>query len=95
MTFHRHSVPTRRNTLTGSEWFRYAVSKVAPLEWWSYQKSISDVKREEYPNDSSYQLARQNTWEFPRFCFLMFRPSVESVRALLNAVGDYEGSVAW
>jgi len=65
------------------------------LEWWSYQESISDVKREEYRSDSSYQLARQNTWEFPRFCFSMFRPSEESFRALLNAVKDYEGAVAW
>src|SRR5207245_6890108 len=40
-------------------------------------------------------LARQNTCEFPRFCFAMFRPSLESIHALLNAVNDYEGGVAW
>jgi len=95
MTFQQNSVPTGRSTLKGGERFPYVISKLAPLEWWSYQESITDVKREEYPSDSSYQLARQNTWEFPRFCFLMFRPSEESVRALLSAVGDYEGSVAW
>jgi len=95
MTFQQHSVPTGRNTLKGGEWFPYVVSKLAPLEWWNYQESISDVKREEYSSDIGYQLARQNTWEFPRFCFVLFRPSEESVRALLNAVKDYEGPVAW
>ena len=60
-----------------------------------FQESMSDVKQEEYRSDSSYQLARKNTWEFPRFCFAMFRPSLESIHALLNAVKDYEGGVAW
>jgi|ERR1043166_9652816 len=91
----QHVVPTNRSTLKGGAWFPYVVGKLAPLEWWSYQESISDVKQEEYRSDSSYQLARQNTWEFPRFCFAMFRPSLESIHALLNAVKDYEGGVAW
>jgi len=95
MTLQQHAVPTNRSTLKGGAWFPYVIGKLAPLEWWSYQESISDVKREEYRSDSSYQLARQNTWEFPRFCFSMFRPSEESFRALLNAVKDYEGAVAW
>jgi hypothetical protein len=91
----QHGVPTNRSTLKGGAWFPYVIGKLAPLEWWSYQESISDVKQEEYRSDSSYQLARQNTWEFPRFCFAMFRPSFESIHALLNAVNDYEGGVAW
>jgi len=95
MTLQQYAVPTSRSTLKGGAWFPYIIGKLAPLEWWSYQESISDVKREEYRSDSSYQLARQNTWEFPRFCFSMFRPSEESFRALLNAVKDYEGAVAW
>jgi len=95
MTLQQHAVPTNRSTLKGGAWFPYVIGKLAPLEWWSYQESISDVKREEYRSDWSYQLARQNTWEFPRFCFSMFRPSEESFRALLNAVKDYEGAVAW
>lgn len=95
MTLQQHAVPTDRSTLKSGVWFPYVISKLAPLEWWSYQESISDVKREEYRSDWSYQLARQNTWEFPRFCFSMFRPSEESFRALLNAVKDYEGAVAW
>jgi len=95
MTLPQHSVPTNRNMLKGGAWFPYVIGKIAPLEWWSYQESISDVKREEYSSDWSYQLARQNTWEFPRFCFAMFRPSYEAFTALLNAVKDYEGAVAW
>src|ERR1043166_3134943 len=91
----QHVVPTNRSTLKGGAWFPYVIGKLAPLEWWSYQESISDVKQEEHRSDSSYQLARQNTWEFPRFCFVMFRPSLESIHALLNAVRDYEGGVAW
>jgi hypothetical protein len=95
MTLQQHAVPTNRSTLKVGAWFTYVIGKLAPLEWWSYQESISDVKQEEYRSDSSYQLARQNTWEFPRFCFAMFRPSLESIHALLNAVKDYEGGVAW
>ena len=95
MPLPQHAVPTTRSTLKGGAWFPYVIGKLAPLEWWSYQESISDVKQEEYRSDLSYQLARQNTWEFPRFCFAMFRPSLESIHALLNAVKDYEGGVAW
>lgn len=95
MQLPQHAVPTNRSTLKGGAWFPYVIGKLAPLEWWSYQESISDVRQEEYRSDSSYQLARQNTWEFPRFCFAMFRPSLESIHALLNAVKDYEGGVAW
>lgn len=95
MTFQQDAVPTNRSILKGGAWFPYVIGKLAPLEWWSYQESISDVKREIYRSDWSFQLARQNTWEFPRFCFTMFRPSEDSFRALLNAVKDYEGPVAW
>jgi hypothetical protein len=95
MPLQQHAVPTNRSTLKGGAWFPYVIGKLAPLEWWSYQESISDVKREEYPSDWSYQLDRQNTWEFPRFCFVMFRPSYEAFTALLNAVKDYDGAVAW
>jgi hypothetical protein len=95
VTLHQHAVPTNRSALKGDAWFPYVIGKLAPLERWSYEESISDVTREQYRSDSSYQLARQNTWEFPRFCFSMFRPPKESFRALLDAVKDYEGAVAW
>jgi len=95
MTVQQHPIPTNRGTLKGGAWFPYVIGKLAPLEWWSYQESISEVKREDYLSDWSYQSATQNTWEFPRFCFSMFRPSGESYGALLNAVKDYDGAVAW
>jgi hypothetical protein len=54
MSFRQHFVPTNRSTLKGGAWFPYVIGKLAPLEWWSYQESISEVKREEYPSGRSY-----------------------------------------
>jgi hypothetical protein len=88
-------VPKNRDELKGGDWFPYVFSKLGPLEWWTYQESIEDVKRENYSSDSSFQLARQNTWEFPRFCFFIFRPSGETYVALLRAVEQYQGAVTW
>jgi len=93
--FANHPVPKDRSALTGGEWFPHALSKLAPLEWWSYQESNADVKRKDYASDWRFQLARQNTWEFPRFCFSLFRPSNESFTALLRAVEEYQGAVVW
>lgn len=95
MADENHRIPADRTELKGGEWFPFVLGEIAPLEWWTYQESISDVKRQDYLSDWRCQLARQNTWEFPRFCFSMFRPSEESFGALLNAVKDYEGAVAW
>lgn len=88
-------VPKNRGTITGGEWFPYVISKIAPLESWAFVASMGDVKLEYYSSDFSYQLARQNTWEFPRFCFSMFRPRVEDWIALYKAVNQYEGGTAW
>jgi hypothetical protein len=93
--FANHPVPKDRSALTGGEWFPHVLSKLAPLEWWSYQESNADVKREDYASDWRFQLARQNTWEFPLFCFSLFRPSNESFTALLRAVEEYQGAVVW
>jgi hypothetical protein len=93
--FANHPVPKDRSALTDGEWFPHVLSKLAPLEWWSYQESNADVKRKDYASDWRFQLARQNTWEFPRFCFSFFRPSNESFTALLRAVEEYQGAVVW
>jgi hypothetical protein len=90
-----HAVPKNRSALTGGEWFPYVISKLAPLEAWTFAASMDDVKRENYSSDFSYNLARQNTWEFPRFCFRMFRPPIEDWTALYKGVGEYQGSVIW
>jgi len=95
MADENHRVPMDRTELKGGGWFPFILSKIAPLEWWSYQESSLTLSERTISGDWSYQLARQNTSEFPRFCFSMFRPSEASYGALLNAVKEYEGTVAW
>ncbi|SRR6266566_3158709 len=95
MAGENHPVPKDRSELTRGEWFPYVLSKIAPLEWWSYEESRSDVKREHYPGYLSVKLGQSNTWQFPRFCFSLFRPSIESFLALVRAVDEYQGSVVW
>jgi hypothetical protein len=90
-----HSIPKDRARLSAGEWFPYVVSKLAPLEWWTFSASSKDVRREEYPSDWSYNLAKQNTWEFPRFCFSLFRPKPELFGSLFGAVDKYQGDVVW
>jgi hypothetical protein len=77
-------IPKDRTKLTGGEWFRYALSKIAPLEWSDYRESPSDVKATHYSVD-----------QFPNFCFFLFRPSTESYFALVRAVSEYPGAVVW
>ena len=67
-------------------WFPYVLSKIAPLEWWSYQESASDVKGKNYSVGVD---------QFPNFCFFLFRPSTESYFALVRAVSEYQGAVVW
>jgi hypothetical protein len=90
-----HLVPKNQSQIAGGEWFPYVISKLAPLESWNFSASIDDVKREDYSSDFFYQVARQNTWEFPRFCFSMFRPRVDDWAALNEAIDGYKGGVIW
>jgi hypothetical protein len=90
-----HSVPKDRADLTAPDWFPYVISKVAPLEWWSFAASPSDLRREDYPSDFLFQFTQQNTWEFPRFCFELFRPKPDDFAALFAAVEEYQGDVTW
>lgn len=90
-----HSIPKDRANLVAGEWFPYVVSKIGPLEWWNFAASPNDVRRDEYPSDWSYNLAKQNTWEFPRFCFSLFRPKPELFASLVGAVDKYKGNVVW
>jgi hypothetical protein len=41
------AIPKNRNELTGGAWFPYVISKVAPLESWTFAASLADVKRKE------------------------------------------------
>jgi len=90
-----HPVPKDRTTLTNRDWLPYVISKLAPLEWWSFAASPSDIHREDFPGDFSYNLAKQDTWEFPRFCFSLFRPKPKVMFSLMAAVDKYKGTVNW
>lgn len=89
------AVPKDRATLTNRDWLPHVISKIAPLEWWSFAASPSDIRREDFPGDLSYNLAKQDTWEFPRFCFSLFRPKPEQMFSLLESVNEYKGDVTW
>jgi hypothetical protein len=80
-----HPVPKNRGQLHGGDWFPYVLSKLAPLEWWNFSESVSDIKADEFSGKGGFLLARGNTWEFPRFCFSLFRPTLESYSALIRA----------
>lgn len=90
-----HLVPKDRAALTDRDWLPHVISKLAPLEWWSFAASPSDLRREDFPGDFSYNLAKQDTWMFPRFCFSFFRPKPEVMLSLLAAVNEYKGDVIW
>jgi len=90
-----HPVPKNRKSLGNSDWFPFVIGKIAPMEWWHFAASLSDVRREDYPTELRFNLAKQNTWEFPRFCFYFFRPKPDVYAELLSVVDRYEGDVAW
>jgi hypothetical protein len=90
-----HPIPKNREALRDGDWFPYVISKIAPLEWWSFSTSTNEIRPADFPSDWSYNLAKQDTWEFPRFCFAMFRPTLEADMALYSAVGSYQGDVIW
>jgi hypothetical protein len=90
-----HPVPKDRATLSNRDWLPHIISKLGPLEWWTFVSSAAEVQREDYPGDFAYALAKQNTWEFPRFCFSLFRPKTEVVSSLSTAVEPYAGGVVW
>jgi len=89
------SVPKNPGNLSRGDWFPFVISKIAPLERWTFEASIVDVKRENYVTDAEYQASLRNTWTLPRFCFSLFRPSPESNFSLYNAINDYQGPVVW
>jgi hypothetical protein len=90
-----HSVPSDRAELKGGDWFPYVFSKISPLEWWSFAVSPGDLKQVQYPDEFSFRIAQQNTWEFPRFCFGLFRPAPEALFRLHEVMDEYKGAVFW
>lgn len=90
-----HPVPKNRESLSNRDWFPYLIGKIAPMESWHFAASQSDVRRENYPSELRYNLAKQNTWEFPRFCFDFFRPKPDVYAALRSVINQYKGGVVW
>jgi hypothetical protein len=91
----QHPVPKDRAALTNRDWLPHVISKIAPLEWWSFASSPAEIRREDYSSDLLYKFATRDTWHFPRFCFSLFRPRLEVFSSLLAAVNEYSGDVIW
>ena len=89
-----HSVPKDRAALTDRDWLPHVISKIAPLERWSFASSSSDLRREDFISDYQYEQAQADT-SFPRFCFSLFRPKPQQMDFLISAVGAYQGDVTW
>jgi hypothetical protein len=90
-----HPVPKERAALTNRDWLPHVLSKIAPLEWWNFAESSAAIRREDYSSAFRYEVAKQDTWEFPRFYFSFFRPKPETKMSLIAAVNEYEGDVVW
>jgi hypothetical protein len=89
-----HEVPTDRATLSDRDWLPHVISKIAPLEWWSFASSPADLRREDFISDYQYEQAKTDT-SFPRFCFSLFRPKPQQMASLISAVSAYKGDVNW
>jgi len=87
-----HPVPKDRGALTDRDWLPHVVSKIAPLEWWNFATSSTEIRRNDYQSDYRFDLAKQDT-SFPRFCFALFRPNPEMRSALMAAVNAYKDEV--
>jgi hypothetical protein len=90
----QHAPPKDRATLQNRDWLPYVVSKIAPLEWWSFASSPSDLRREDFPTDYQYEQAKADS-SFPRFCFSLFRPKPQQMASLISAMSAYKGNVNW
>jgi hypothetical protein len=90
----QHAVPKDRAALQDRDWLPYVVSKIAPLERWSFASSSSDLKREDFISDFQYEQAKSDL-SFPRFCFVLFRPRPQQMASLISAVGAYKSEVNW
>jgi hypothetical protein len=90
----QHAVPKDRAALQDRDWLPHVVSKIAPLERWSFASSSSDLKREDFISDFQYEQAKSDL-SFPRFCFVLFRPRPQQMASLISAVGAYKSDVNW
>jgi hypothetical protein len=90
-----HPVPKDRAALTNRDWLPHVISKIAPLEWWSFAASPAEISREDYPSDYDFEQAKLEIFYFPRVCFSLFRPKADPLPALIKAANEYSGDVKW
>ena len=90
-----HAVPKDRESLSTGDWFPYVLAKLAPLEEWNVILSPEDLVRDRYNSDFEFQLAKQDTWTVPRFCFHFFRIEPQALSRLFIALDSYHGAVIW
>ena len=88
-------VPKDRVSLKGGDWFPHVFSKVAPLEWWNYCNSASDLQPNDFPDGISYKSALNTGSRSPVFSFSFFRPKPGSHLKLIGLLERYKGAAYW
>ena len=73
------SIPKDRAGLSNGDWYPYVISKLGALEWWSFATSATEVRREDYPSDWTYELAKQNTLGIPSVLLLCVSPETGGI----------------
>lgn len=88
-------VPKDRASLKGGDWFPHVFSKIAPLEWWSYCDSASDLQPNDFPDRNRYKSALNEASRSPVFSFSFFRPKPGAHMKLINLLESYQGAAYW
>lgn len=88
-------VPKDRASLKGGDWFPHVFSKVAPLEWWNYCDSATDLQPNDFPDRNRYKSALNEASRSPVFSFSFFRPTPGAYMKLINLLESYRGAAYW
>lgn len=88
-------VPKDRASLKGGDWFPHVFSKLAPLEWWSYCDSASDLQPNDFPGAFLSRSVIDEASRSPVFSFSFFRPKPGAYMELINLLESYRGAAYW
>jgi hypothetical protein len=88
-------VPKDRASLKGGDWFPHVFSKVAPLEWWNYCDSATDLQPNDFPDGIQYKSALNRASRSPVFSFSFFRPRPDTYVKLIGLLEGYRGAAYW
>jgi hypothetical protein len=88
-------VPKDRASLKGGDWFPHVFSKVAPLEWWSYCDSASDLQPNDFPDAILSRSVLNEAARSPVFSFSFFRPKPGAYMKLIGLLESYRGAAYW